>query len=215
MATYASSDDVANILGISNFPTSGAPVTTGVVNKWIDRYEDFVNSRTMDSWKKLTVTNELQDYIGVAYRRGLGVAIFLNQTDLFAFDSSEGDKIEVWDGNSWVDWITSGSHTEGRENDYYVDLKRGVLWLKNGYSMIPQGVRITYRHGNKDVPGDIADAVTLLVAARIMGMDGTHALLQEAGADVPPSEEISSWRKEAMETIRNYRGFRALGPISQ
>ena len=212
MATYCNAMDVAALLGISAWPDAG-PVTESIIESWISRMEDVVDRKVGSSFKLQTSTDEYHDYPSSDYRADVGVPIYLDHDNLFTFDSTKGDKVEVWDGSSYEQLQTTG--TQGRGNDYWFDLKKGVLYLRLGSrGLIVQGIRVTYRHGNYSaVPGDIVDATALLVAARVAILDGTVAILISEGKDVPPEERVRLWQKEANDTLASRRGFKSIGAL--
>lgn len=211
MASYCTPIDVAEILGISAWPDTG-PVTEAVIDKWITRMEDRVDRAIGNSYKKQTASEEYQNYYAVENRADTGVPVYLDHDNLFDFDSTKGDKIEVWDGAAYTQLQTTG--TEGRGEDYWFDLKKGVLFLRLGSRTKILGVRVTYRYGNYSViPGDIQDATALLVAARVATLDGTAAVLQSEGRDVPPEERINLWQREANRTLNSQRGFKSIGAL--
>ena len=211
MASYCTPTDVAEILGISAWPKTGA-ITEAVIDKWITRTEDRVDRAIGNSFKRQTAVDEYHDYYAVENRADTGVPVYLDHDNLFTFDTAKGDKIEVWNGSTYENLHSTG--TEGRGSDYWFDLKKGILFLRLGRGSIVLGVRVTYRYGNFDnVPGDIQDATALLVAARVATLDGTVALLQSEGRDVPPEERINLWTREAKSTLASQRGFKSIGAL--
>lgn len=212
MATYCTPMDVAAIIGISSWPDTG-PVTAAVVDKWISNIEATVDRRVGQSFKRQVAADEYHDYITADYRADIGVPVYLEFDNLFDFDSTKGDKIEVWDGGSYEQLQTTG--TEGRGDDFWFNLKKGILYLRlGGRGVKIQGIRVTYRHGNYEaIPGDIIDATSLLVAARVVILDGTVALLTSEGKDVPPPERVALWQREANETLTSRRGFKSVGAL--
>lgn len=211
MGKYCNSTDVAEIIGIGSWPPNG-PVTAGVVEKWIARTEDRVDQSLGRSYKKTTITEEMHSFDAVNTRRNVGIPVYLNYDHLFDFDSASGDKVEIWDGNTWVQLHSTG--TEGRGNDFWFDLVKGVLYLNIRQTMV-LGVRVTYRTGNyTTIPGYISDATALLVAARVVTLDGTAAILSSEGREVDPSEKVRLWTKEAQSILDSQRGFRSISTLA-
>lgn len=173
----------------------------------IDRY-------TYHAWRENRVNEEEKRFDG-NYKWGAGRAVKLTRMGIRTpFDSGEGDKIEVWTGNRWKDWLADDSRTEGRENDYWYERHEGVLWLYKRFIWWsgPQ-LRITYRYG-EDVPTetqqlddgteyevitqphDIIRACSMLTAIELYNTDTYSQLVPGGEGSVSPESTVQHWEDD-------------------
>lgn len=209
--TYCTVDDVRQQLGLSVLPQDG-PVTQENIEQWIMDLEDYVDRIAQDSWRTKISADELHDYDQGMFRRNVGVPIYLNNMNIFGLDSSEGDKLLVLEGNTWVDWLLDASRTEGRDKDYWVDKNKGIVYIRRAvWRSTGQSIDVTYRYGNKPVPGDIKEATRLLVAAKVLEVDDTigNTITGSEGA-ITPKERVTQWREWATESIKGLARYRAM-----
>ncbi len=206
MATYCTPEQVAELLQCDYFSDSTKP-TRQTVESIIERKEDYINSVTGHSWKEVTVSNEMHN-IDVNYIATLGIPIYLQHRKIKQFDSSKGDKLEVWDGSRYVDYLTE--KTEGRNNDFSVNYEEGIIYLRTFYGAPRKdAVRVTYRYGEDSVPGDIADACAKLTAIDLIALDDRSVLLPETGgSNVSYLNKIEQWKQDVKEILQRYKEFR-------
>lgn len=174
---YCTAREVASFMGRTQFTDSTNP-TRFEVEDIIADVCDEIDKRTHHAWRKTRVTNEyynvrIQDryagYRGGAYPYNFDTRInlYLKHRSLRAFVSGD-TKIEVWNGLSWDDFIST--YTEGRNHDYWIDYNRGIIFFTNRYPLWSRfNVRVTYDFGETVVPGDIKKAAVMLTAAQIVG----------------------------------------------
>ena len=125
-------------------------------------------------------------------------------TDNFMVDNiltNDGDALEVWDGNQYVDYMTT--KTEGRGNDYWMDYDKGVLTLYDVFTNINQAIRMKYRYGDTSVPSDIERAATLIVAQDAILSDDRSVMLPQGGDAVTLSNKLERIEKEVKEILNN------------
>ena len=178
---YCASTDVqAELQGSTAFTTSTIPTLQQVIN-FINMAEDEIDRRTRNSWRSVTTTNEFYNIERNAkYHWGGGLRIPLNHTNIKSFDTSEGDKLEIWQGNSYVDWIAT--KTEGRANDFWMDYKEGTLFIRLRFpAAYVKPIRLTYRHGESSVPNDIKNACVMLASMKILRNEDFSFTLNESG----------------------------------
>ncbi len=191
--TYCKPADVNRYLNMQvNFSNDTTPTLQEIQEAILDA-EGEVNDATNNSWKSLVVTDEYYDVpaatgqrYGPAYGHVEGtfhgfVPLYMNKRNIKVFDTGEGDKIEVWDGSSYVDWVVS--KTEGRNDDYWLDTTLGILYMRiNLWQWFRhQAIRLTYRYGKATVPGQIRKATALMVALEFLSSDDRSGLLNETG----------------------------------
>jgi hypothetical protein len=185
VTTYTTHQKVASMLQVDEFATgtgiSGYNNLPNVeeVERFINWAEDWIDKETGHAWRSTTVTDEYHDvrtgttgwgryaYVGVYGE----VPIYLKHREIYSLDSGQGDKLEVWDGAQWLDFLGAG-YTEGRGEDYYVDETLGVVYFRRHQPRYSKrGVRVTYRYGSPPggtVPLDIEEAATILAGIKLL-----------------------------------------------
>lgn len=171
---------------------------------WRERYSKSVSGSQTSSpdW-------EYHD-IGTAYRRRAGYPIFLGHRVIKDFDSSEGDALEVWNGNSYVDYLVD--KTEGRNKDWWTDNTNGTLYLIDVTSVnraFP--VRTKYRYGEVAVPGDIKKLASMMVAVDIATSSDRSYAVPSGGDTIRMESKISTWRKKIAKIMANRTELKTAG----
>jgi len=184
--------------------TTGTTPTKVQVEEWITEAEDDINRGTMNSWKSKTITKEYHT-IKPAVIRYEGTQIYIKNRNITTFASGSGDKIEVWNGSTWEDYLTS--RTEGRTNDYWVNEVDGILWLRTYPRTLRRthDVRLTYRFTETSVATDIRKACIRLAAITVIQSDDKSILIPEGSQNIPLFEKTGIWQKEADKIIQNNR----------
>lgn len=133
-------------------------------------------------------------------------AIRLRNAPVKPLASASGDVIEVWNGSAWDDWLTS--HTEGRQNDYWLQEDEGVLRLRRLLTVRSPNARAraSYRYGVEDIPEDITEATALLAAIRLGMGDavmpfGRGGEIDRLGMD----PKIRMWYRDAYALVAQYQ----------
>lgn len=199
-ATYAKPEDVKRILQRGGFDQE-SEITFDEVEKTIERYEYFIDKAVNTSWKENIVENEYHDIPTGSYDWSVGRSIKLLYRDIRSID-----KLEVWNGSSWEDWV-EGSQTESRNGDYWVDYGGGFLYLKLRYAFHwKQAVRVSYTYGKTSVTPDIRDATALLTAAELITGDDYTMVASDTGDPVRMTHDnrVSRWVRTARQIINNY-----------
>ena len=170
------------------------------VDEIIDDNEDYIDGQTKHGWRVKTETNEYRD-VWAMFRTLTGVGLFLKHRSIISFT-----KIEVWNGQSWVDWV-AGSQIEGRQNDYWADYTDGILYLRIWFIPYHElSARITYTYGETTVPGDIKKCATFLSAADVL--DGENFVAKHPAGDldnISVSTKQSRFRRIAKDIIDTHR----------
>ena len=207
--TYCTSAEIATFIWRngdgSDFSTLTNP-TKAHVEQLINDAEDRIDSQTFHSWRSVSVSEEIHDYVISPvgrrwwYRRG---AAYLNHRKLVNPLVSGTDKIEIWNGSEWIDIIlTANGYTEGRADDYWIDHEKGIIYFINTYPLITdRAVRATYRYGDSTVPGTIRSACVKMVAIDLLTQDDRSILLPEGTDNLRLSEKIEGWRKDIAAII--------------
>ncbi len=180
--TYCNPEDVQRIMQLDEpFGGEGSTaVNIQDVQRSIREAEDDIDSTTMHAWREKTITEEMHDLNQLEYVPGSGYPIYLGHRKIKTLDTSEGDKIEIWDGSNWTDWIASSDYTEGRDEDYWMDYQNGILWIRSTVISYPtMSVRVTYRYGESTVPKDIRKACAMMVAMELYATSDKTVLTAE------------------------------------
>jgi len=211
MVTYCTAAQVASFLQKKGgFSATTTPTTTDVEDL-IERNEDYIDEETGHAWREKTVTDEYVDRpVPVP---GLGMRFTLRNRSVKTITTGSGDKIEVFDGNSFEDY--AATKTEGRAStaDYFVDKELGQVYIKDRIgAWYPKGFRATYRYGEATVARDIEKACILLTAADIITMNDRQGRFPDDG----PSNKMSfdlryqKWKDQAEDILASRK---ELGPF--
>ena len=200
---YCTASDVGSF--INNTFSSTTDPTTTEVESFIAENEDYIDSQTNHAWRSRTITEETHHLDKPAYQLRDGIQVFLNHRKIRTFSAASGDKLEVWNGSTWEDYIAS--RVEGRNNDFWVDYQLGIIFLKAYALFLPRnfGVRVTYRYGETSVPGDIKKACKLLTAVNLTEGDDRSILFPEGTSNIPLSDKARRWTEEAEKIIERHR----------
>lgn len=204
---YCSADDVKRIMGHTFDYGAATNPSDDWVTSFIEEATDEIDSRTHHAWRAVTVSNEYHDISSypVPYESAdTWIKISIKHRAVRAFSSGSGDKIEVWDGASWIDWVAT--KTEGRAGDYWADLKKGKLYMR--FSLLffkERGVRLTYRYGETTIPNDIRRACAMLAAVNLYRNDDMSDATAETGDPVvaPYDARISQMEREIKRILHN------------
>ena len=203
VVTYCTSQDVANLMGLSADFNSSTPSKT-FVESLINMQEDYIDDVTNHAWRTTTITNErhhlkIED---VFWRYYTGITVQFAHRRIKDLDTNEGDKIEIWNGSEYEDYVTN--REEGQDKDFWVDYENGILFVKTRPLFLPRpfAIRLTYRYGD-DVKADIKMACMMLTAGIVLEGEDRSVLLPEGTTNVDYNSKINAWRKQAERIIEN------------
>lgn len=205
---YCTVDDVAKLFRKEGAFGSNTNPSKSDVEDMIDERTDFIDRETRNSWRENKVINEMHTFDG-QYRWSAGRPLMLNKMKIITpLDSSKGDRLEIWDGNEWHDWVADSSEVEGRDGDYWLDGEMGQLFIYKRFTWVSQPqIRVSYRYGSDasdtdgdnvpdDLPRDIRMACAKLVAIDLVSSD-QHTQLVPGGEGAPsPESAMEQWRKD-------------------
>lgn len=207
--TYTTPGKVAALVGGIRFDMISIPTLAHVAQMIVEGEND-INRDCNHSWKELTITNEYHTPLG--HERQAGKPIYLRHMAVKTFNTDEGDKLEVWTGSAWEDWITE--KTEGRDNDFWVDYESGIVYLLATTFIRERrsNVRATYRYGETSVPGDIEKACARYAAIELLtGEDRSNKLPEGELQNLNYQQKIQQW-KEYIDRVTSARA--AIVPAS-
>lgn len=209
--TYCTSLEVAQFIWRdgdgTDFSTSTNP-TKAHVEQLINDAEDRIDSLTSHSWRSVSVSEEIHDYVidpRPPYSWMVMGAAYLNHRKLVNPLVSGTDTIEIWNGSEWIDIILAANgYTEGRADDYWIDHEKGVIYFINIYPLTSsRSVRATYRYGDTSVTNSIRSACVMMVAIDLIGQDDRTILLPEGTDNLRLPSKIEEWRKDIATTIEH------------
>jgi len=176
------------------------------VSDIIERKQDYIDSEINHAYRTVKVTNEMYDIGTNVYDVNLGgTPIYLKHRKIKTFSHSDGDKLEVWNGSTYEDYLTT--KTEGRADDFWVDYEQGISYLQTYPYNNPDlsRLRLTYRYGETNVKKDIQDACIKLTAIDILMTDDYNMVVPEGSNGSGAMSKIDRWKKDAMQIIQSNR----------
>jgi hypothetical protein len=175
VATYCTVEDISDFLRVDITDTT-VP-NKKQVTKLINRKEDEIDRRTGHAFRERVAKTEVHD-LPIIYEFGWGTPIFLRHRAIRTnenggFDSEQGDKIEVFAGAS--DSAGSGAAAYTDETNavaglYEIEPEYGRLYMRGFIFTVMRKnrIRVTYRYGDEEVPEDITDICTKMVAIELL-----------------------------------------------
>ena len=187
--------------------TSTTDPTLSEVERYIMEAMDNIDRRTHHAWRETQVTDEYYDIVNHRGRyRRRDIPLHLKHRDLNTLVSGT-DKIEIWDGSEWVDLVLiANGYTEGRDEDYWVDYKQGVIYFVNEFPYYKtMGVRTSYKYGKSSVPGDIEEAATKLASINLLETNNYTVALAGCDEQYAVSSKVDSWQRRINTILNNYK----------
>ena len=205
---YVTAVQVASFLGITT-PDGSSDPTLAEVDEMINENEDHIDQETMHAWRSVSVSDEYHSLENYAFNVSDGVSFNLHHRKVKTFVSGT-DKLEVWDGGQWLDYVAN--KVEARNRDFWVDYTNGRVFIKTFPRSLPRffGVRVTYRFGETSVPGDIQKACKLLTAGDVLMSDDKSLLLPEGSNNVPYTDKVRVWEERAEKILGSRREYKVL-----
>lgn len=167
-----------------------------------------IDDYTRMAWRPNLVVEEFSNFDG-SYRWHAGRPVILNK--MYVRDFDEWDSLEIWEGNGWEDWLADPARSSGRENDYWLEKKDGILWLYKRFLWRagPQ-LRLAYRYGQDvdtttktldtgeeydviDQPRSIKKACSYIAAMDFLSTDQHSQLVPGGEGGISPEEALRTW----------------------
>lgn len=212
ISPYCLSADIAKFLWVddgADFSGSTKP-TKATVDEVIDRVESIINEATKHAWHKVSITNEYHDYLipSYAHRRPFGWVrgrqpdrgIYLSHRAIRSFVSGT-NKIEIWDGDEWIDLaLTANGYTEGRDDDYWIDYEGGIIYFIDEAPTIgKKTVRVTYAYGESSVPEDIKEWCIKQTAINLLYSDDRSVMVIGGMDNIELDPKVRAWKEDIKE----------------
>lgn len=235
---YCSTADVARyVRGLhalstgGDFPTESsaeeAEPSASDVESFIQKWTAKFDRKTGQSFRANQVFDETHDHDRLYYWLSGHPIRLIKRNIITPLDSSKGDKLEVWTGNKWEDWVADPDREEGRDQDYWVDGPAGILFIYERAILRPHPkFRVSYRYGNTGehnadedvvdedgdnvadyVPADVRDAVAAAAAADIIESDffGANVPGNNNASNSDPGQASERWYEQFEDTYNDYK----------
>lgn len=219
MVTYTTSAKVSSLLQLGFTPSADTNPTDTEIEEVILRKEDEIDTATGHAWRTRfggTTTDQATEAayeyydISYVYEYHTGSPVYLKHRKVKTFDANSDDVLEFWNGSEYEDWLSE--RTEGRNEDFWVDYERGILYSRAYlYAKKPNALRIKYRYGESLVPYDIEDICTKMSAIDLLvGMDPRANMVQEGSPVMSHSQRVDYWRREVDNKLLRYKEFKVV-----
>lgn len=229
---YCSTADVARYIrgfpALTNgddFPiesnTGDAEPSAQDVTKYIEKWSARFDRRTGQSFRANQVIDETHDHDRLYYWLSGHPINVLKRNIITPLDASKGDKLEVWTGNKWEDWVSSSQFSYGRDAEYWVDEAVGIIFIYERAILRPHPkFRVSYRYGIGDndeegdgvvdyIPADVRDAVAAASAADLLRTDVYGTGVPGNADDGPtPREMAEDYQEQFHQTTKDYKKIR-------
>lgn len=224
---YCSTGDVArylrglNALDGRDFVPEGSvkdgEPSTSDAKRFIEKWTSKFDRKTGQSFRANQIIDETHDHERLYYWLSGHPINVIKRNIITPLDASKGDKLEVWTGNQWEDWVTDSTRSYGREEDYWVDSAVGTIFIYERAILRPHPkFRVSYRYGGEDsdgdgiadyVPSDVRDAVAAAAAADMIESDffGVTVPGNNAGNNTDPQAAAETWYEQFEDTYRDYK----------
>lgn len=195
--------------------TDATAITADDVGKFIEKWSAKFTRRTGQSWGASQVVDETHDHDRLYYWLSGHPITVMKRNIITPLDDAKGDKLEVWTGNEWEDWVSMSQYSEGRDEDYWVDGPTGIVFVYERAILRPHPkFRLSYRYGNTEdyVPYDVRDAVAAATAADLISSDiyGVTVPGNNNADNTDPQAAADEWREQFENTRRDYTKVRAI-----
>lgn len=198
---YCQSKDIADWIRIDI--NSNTDPNTDMVENYIMANEDEIDRLTQHTWLtdkqvvEVFTVNKLWDW-------GRGLPIYPRHRNLVDFDQAAGDKLEIWDGDSWE----LQDVPPGGGGLVYFETVKGIAYLR-GYlfTILRQSrFRLTYRYGGDNetsiseteiIPRDVQKACKLMTCIDILSTDFHMSQIAYGGeGNVDKGNIMEKWQRE-------------------
>ena len=208
--TYCTVEDVVRILSLTDSAGDKAEFDLNITNPtaqdmilFILDAEGVIDEKTNSAFgsRYITKTDEYHDL----FRDYFEISFHLDNPNIMAFDDTKGDKLELWDGSDWVDWLTT--KTEGRGDDFYVDYRLGKIYFRRNFPRYGRHViRSTYRYQKfTTVPYSIKVATAYEVGMMLANSRFVGILFPEGGSsELRADDLIQNYENKQRDLLKKY-----------
>jgi hypothetical protein len=198
--------------GATNPTRSQVEARVMAESNWIDEH-------TGHAWRSRRVAHETKSLSqkgagGTQYYWRAGSPLKLMKRSIRTpLDPEKGDKIEVWEGDRYEDWVASDQYNEGRDEDYWVEKSTGMLYIYRRHIFFQRHkeIRVSYRYGKESVPQIIRDVCARRVAAHYLETQ-QYRITTPGNEEAPDPQAIAeSWRETCETDLKPFEEIRTLG----
>jgi hypothetical protein len=208
LPVYCTPDDVASILQVPRFSDTTMPTRDDVIRRIIAK-EDYIDSRTSQSWRSRTVADEQHEY-----KMG-GIKLFWRPVRAIT-------SMQLYQGNDWK------VLAEGRDKDFIVDCQFGIIYFVSWfwhptryvrygaprlYGRFHNAIKVAYMWG-KDFETDPDRGVIGEIAAKLVAIDlftaSDYSDWVRQGANmVSLDNKIEVWSRQTDDELRRLTRIRS------
>lgn len=212
---YCTAADVASFLDLVDqsadrtvFDGSSTPTQTEI-ESYINVAEQFIDEQCETAFGTRTI-QRTDEYLQVDWTRR-EISAHLDYPNVVTFSTGDGDKLEIFDGSDWEDWVLT--KTEARDGDFFVDYAMGKIYFINSRpSRLRERLRVrcTYRVRNpikgSTVPETIKQACVFQVGI-LLSQTEHQSILYPDGRDdnLSTSDRVQQWQDKFDRLISQYR----------
>lgn len=186
---------------------------------------DWIDSYTGHAWRPRQVRNEYLT-LDELYYWSAGTPLGLTKRQIITpLDSSEGDKLEIWTGEEYDDWVSLSEYQQDRDEDFWIEAPTGQLYLyrRKIWFERHKEVRITYRYGREwpdvddpelkrqNVPRIIRDVCARWAAAYYLEAQ-QYRITTPGNEEAPDAASTAeTWREQCRRDLEPYKEIRTVG----
>jgi len=181
-------------------------------SNWIDEH-------TGHAWRERRVTDEYKSLGGTQasstnyyWRAGTPLKL-MKRSIRTPLDPSKGDKIEIWEGDQYEEWVSDSEKLEGRDEDYWVEESTGMLYIyrRRLFFNRHKEIRVSYRFGKESVPQIIRDVCARRVAAHYLESQ-QYRITVPGNEEAPDASAVAeNWREIAEQDLAPFAEVRTIG----
>lgn len=203
---YCSVSDVTNFINI--IVKQSTNINTDLVSLLIEAKQDDIDRSIGHAFRSKQSVNEVHDIEG-DYRYGWGIDVKLLNRQVKTFDYSLGDRIQYYDGTSYIDLLSSSSVLD---TNIQVNYEQGIVSIK-GYSyswIIHRKFRFTYRYGSSTVPSDIKLACIKMVCKELLNSKMFTETLPVGNDNDSFVGIVNKWDDDVNSVLAGYSEMKAI-----
>jgi len=186
---YCTAKDVADWLRITI--DSNTDPSKEMIDDYIISNEDEMDNVMLHTFLVERQVKEVFD-VNRVWDWGRGLPIYPKHRHLKDFDPKQGDQVEIWNSNGWVDQSTMRIFFEEIKGVVYI---RGYLFT----ILTKMRFRLTYRYGGTDemqaIPKDIKRCCVLMTAMNVLETDFAMSQIPYGGeGNVDKDKIMTRWQ---------------------
>lgn len=216
---YTTVREVQRFMRLPTVTDSTTPSIEEISNL-IKTMQDDIDHQTGHAWRKRfsgthsgsEQTSRFEYYdLDNYFEFHTGRPVYLKHRFIYTMDSTEGDALGVWDGNAYVNFLST--KTEAREDDFWFDYDRGILFLSQRWGITKAlGVQIKYRYGERFLNNIVQKICVRMVAKELLyGENRSPFIPGGENSAISQSVKLDKWEKEIEAGLSRVREFQIMG----